>query len=208
MPSRKPKPKKDGGRSRRLPNSHFRSREHLSLDEVEALQEMARCYGRNRDRNSALVLLMFRHGLRAVEAAMLEWKDVDLRENTIYIRRVKGSESGTHPLVEDEKAALLKLQPSEHPQIFLNERGESFLVRTQAASSRAPGISRIIERLGKASDLAIKVHAHMLRHACGYWLINRGYDVRLVQEYLGHVNIQHTVRYTKLSPERFREIRW
>lgn len=210
MVVRSPKHNPDGGKSRRLPNAQLRNREHLLLEEVETLLETAQCSGRNRSRNYALVLMMFRHGLRAVEAAMLEWKDVDLKGGNIYIRRVKGSQSGTHPLGEDERVALLGIWQSAVPQIFVNERGRSFLVGkgVPGQADGAPGISRIVERVGRASGLAIKVHAHMLRHACGYWLINQGYDVRLVQDYLGHVNIQHTVRYTKLSAERFREIRW
>jgi site-specific recombinase XerD len=63
-------------------------------------------------------------------------------------------------------------------------------------------------RAVEAAELGIKIHAHMLRHSCGYWLANQGYDTRLIQDYLGHKNIQHTVRYTKLNPERFREIHW
>jgi len=47
------------------------------------------------------------------------------------------------------------------------------------------------------------VHPHMLRHACGYYLANKGVDTRTIQAYLGHKNIQHTVRYTELAPDRF-----
>jgi len=45
----------------------------------------------------------------------------------------------------------------------------------------------------------------MLRHACGFKLANQGVDTRALQHYLGHKNIQHTVRYTELSPDRFRD---
>ena len=64
--------------------------------------------------------------------------------------------------------------------------------------------ARIIERAGKAAKLAFKAHSHMLRHACGYALANRGHDMRALQAYLGHRNIQHTVRYTEMSPTRFK----
>ncbi|WP_269452734.1 tyrosine-type recombinase/integrase [Phormidesmis priestleyi] len=64
------------------------------------------------------------------------------------------------------------------------------------------------EQVGEAANLEIKAHAYRLRHSCEYWLANQGYDTRLIRDYLGHKNIQHTVRYTKLNPERFREIRW
>ena len=200
----------DGGRSRRLPNQKLRSREYLQTSEVDALLAAASEHSRYRDRDYALILMMFRHGLRAVEAAMLEWKDIDLSRNSIYIRRVKGSQSGVHPLEPDEREAILKIKQSAIPQIFVNERQRSFLIPATilGRADKATGISRVVERVGEAADLGIKVHAHMLRHSCGYWLANQGYDTRLIQDYLGHKNIQHTVKYTTLNPERFREIRW
>jgi integrase len=200
----------DGGQSRRLPNSRLRNREYLFFSEVTTLLKTAQERSRYPERNYALILMMFRHGLRASEAAMLEWKDVDLTQNSIYIQRVKGSRSGVHPLLEDEREIILKLHQTDIPQIFMNERGRSFLVpaKLPGRADEAPGISRIVARIGEVSNLNIKVHAHMLRHSCGYWLANQGYDTRLIQDYLGHENIQHTVKYTKLNHERFRQLRW
>lgn len=200
----------DGGRSRRLPNKQLRNREYLFFSEVTTLMRTAQERSRYPVRNYALILMMFRHGLRASEAALLEWKDVDLTQNSIYIQRVKGSRSGVHPLLEDEKEIILKLHQTDIPQIFVNERGRSFLVPNAlpGRADEAPGISRIVARIGEVSNLNIKVHAHMLRHSCGYWLANQGYDTRLIQDYLGHENIQHTVKYTKLNHERFRQLRW
>lgn len=210
MAIRKGKRVLDGGRSRRLPNSKLRNREYLLLGEVITLLETAKTYSRYPDRDYALILMMFRHGLRASEAGMLEWKDIDLSQNSIYIKRVKGSRSGVHPLLEDERNIILKIRQNNIPQIFVNERGRSFLVpaKIPGRADEAPGISRIVARVGEVSDLSIKVHAHMLRHSCGYWLANQGYDTRLIQDYLGHENIQHTVKYTKLNHERFRQLRW
>jgi site-specific recombinase XerD len=51
-----------------------------------------------------------------------------------------------------------------------------------------------------------EVHAHMLRHACGYAMANAGHDTRLIQDWLGHRAIQHTARYTELSPVRFKDV--
>ena len=67
------------------------------------------------------------------------------------------------------------------------------------------GFARMIERAGAEARLGFKAHPHMLRHACGYALANKGHDTRALQAYLGHRNIQHTVRYTELSPTRFRD---
>jgi site-specific recombinase XerD len=66
------------------------------------------------------------------------------------------------------------------------------------------GSARMVDRVGKNVKLSFKAHSHMLKHACGYALANRGHDTRALQAYLGHKNIQHTVRYTKLSPKRFK----
>jgi site-specific recombinase XerD len=55
-------------------------------------------------------------------------------------------------------------------------------------------------------SLSFKVHPHMLRHACGFKLANDGHNTRSLQAYLGHKNIQHTVRYTELSPTRFKSL--
>ena len=79
--------------------------------------------------------------------------------------------------------------------VFVSERG---------APLSAPGFSRMVERAGRAAKLGIKVHAHMLRHACGYALANAGHDTRALQAYLGHRNIQNTTRYTALAHDRFK----
>ena len=63
----------------------------------------------------------------------------------------------------------------------------------------------MIERAGEAAELAFKANPHMLRHACGFALANKGQDTRARQAYLGHRNIQHTVRYTELSSDRFKD---
>ena len=81
--------------------------------------------------------------------------------------------------------------------MFLTERGTAF--------TRA-GVAKLIGRAGEAAGFGFRVHPHMLRHACGFALANKGRDTRTIQAYLGHRNIQHTVRYTELSPYRFRNL--
>jgi type 1 fimbriae regulatory protein FimB/type 1 fimbriae regulatory protein FimE len=80
--------------------------------------------------------------------------------------------------------------------VFTSERGSPF---TNA------GFRKMTQRLGVAAGFAFTVHPHMLRHACGYKLANDGVDTRSLQAYLGHRNIQHTVRYTELAPTRFKD---
>ena len=78
----------------------------------------------------------------------------------------------------------------------------SFL-RQWGAPFTAAGARKMFARLGVAAGFDFVVHPHMLRHACGFQLANKGVDTRSLQAYLGHRNIQHTVRYTELTPARF-----
>jgi site-specific recombinase XerD len=80
--------------------------------------------------------------------------------------------------------------------VFTSERGGPFTTA---------GFARMVERAGSEAGLEFKAHPHMLRHACGYALANKGHDTRALQAYLGHRNIQHTVRYTERSPTRFKD---
>ena len=67
------------------------------------------------------------------------------------------------------------------------------------------GFHRLIQRVGEAAKMPFPIHPHMLRHACGFKLANDGHDTRALQHYLGHKNIQHTVRYTDMAPDRFKD---
>ena len=80
--------------------------------------------------------------------------------------------------------------------VFATERGGPFT---------PDAVNRLIKRIGERAGFAFPVHCHMLRHACGYALANAGHDTRALQDWLGHRSIQHTVRYTELSPTRFRD---
>jgi type 1 fimbriae regulatory protein FimB/type 1 fimbriae regulatory protein FimE len=67
------------------------------------------------------------------------------------------------------------------------------------------GFHRLTQRVGEATKMPFPIHPHMLRHGCGFKLANDGHDTRALQHYLGHKNIQHTVRYTEMAPNRFKD---
>jgi integrase len=181
----------------RRPNAELRTREHLTTAEVESLIEAAK---RNRrgHRDATMILLAFRHGLRAIELVDLEWSQVDFKTAVLHVRRAKKGTPATHPLRGDEIRALRKLQRESAASsfVFVSERGSPF---------STAGFAKMIERVGAASGLDFKAHPHMLRHACGFALANAGHDTRALQAYLGHRNIQHTVRYTEMAPTRFKD---
>jgi integrase len=183
---------------KRLSNDKLRTREYLTEGEVERLMNAAR---RNRwgHRDATMVLVAYRHGLRASELVDLRWEQVDFRTATLHVRRVKQGAPSAHPILGDELRVLRRLQREQEPKspfVFTSERGAPF---------GTAGFARMIERAGREAKLAFKAHPHMLRHACGYALANKGHDTRALQAYLGHRNIQHTVRYTELSPTRFKD---
>lgn len=185
----------------RKKNLTYRSREHLTPEEVHRLIEAAGERGRHKQRDRTLLLLMFRHGLRVGEACLLKWDAVMLDEKSIAITRLKKSIGGMHRLQVDEVEALKRLR-QHYPDgyyLFQNERGE--MLTTGA-------IDKIIKRAGELAELPLPVHPHMLRHSCGYYLAEQGLPTRDIQEYLGHRNIQHTVRYTAANPARFDRINW
>ena len=183
---------------RKVKNVEQRSREHLFPDEVEAMIKAARRVGRHPLRDSTLILLAYRHGLRVSELVALRWEQIDFAGGTIYINRLKHGINSTHPLCGIELRALRQLQREypHSPYLFVSERGAAMA----AATAR-----KIIERAGEIAGLSLSVHPHMLRHACGFYLASRGHDTRAIQAYLGHKNIQHTVRYTELSSQRFKD---
>jgi integrase len=177
----------------RRPNAELRTREHLTATEIDKLIEAAKG-NRQGHRDATMILLAYRHGLRAAEVCDLRWDQVDFNGAALHVRRVKAGTPSTHPLTGAELRALRRLhRDAASPFVFVSERGSPFSVS---------GFRRMIERA--ASGLEIKVHPHMLRHACGFKLANDGVDTRALQAYLGHRNIQHTVRYTELAPTRFK----
>jgi site-specific recombinase XerD len=173
-------------------------RRYLTAKEVNALVVAAETT-LNPDRDRAMILLASGHGLRVSELVSLTWDDVDLNRATLHCRRLKGSNSGWHPLAEDQIEALRKLR-ERAPQS--SRSAPVFVARHDGPMSRQ-AFWALLKRIAKHADVAISVHPHQLKHATGYALARKGYDVRLIQEFMGHRRIANTVRYTAVAAERF-----
>lgn len=177
-------------------------RKHLVFAEVEKLLEVAKD-SRHAARDRCLLLLMFRHGLRVSEACGLRVSQVDTESRVLHVARLKHGLSTTHPLRADEIRAIkawlaerTKMQP-ETDAFFISERRGPLSRKT---------VWFMIGRYGELAGLPVEAHPHMLRHACGFALADQGADTRLIQDYLGHRNIQHTVKYTATNPARFERL--
>ena len=182
---------------RRRPNAEFRSREYLTPSEVEKLIEAAKGnrYGL---RDATMILVAYRHALRASKICDLEWASIDFDAGVMHVRRAKNGKPATHPIRGDELRALRKLQREapQSPFVFVSERGGPFTTDS---------FNWMVKRAGQKAKLPFQCHAHMLRHSAGYKLAGDGHDTRSIQAYLGHSDIRHTVRYTELSPKPFRD---
>jgi integrase len=179
----------------RKPNAELRTREYLTETEVDALIAAAKT-NRWGHRDALMILLAYRHGLRASELVGLRKEQIDFTGSRIHVRRVKNSDDSTHPLTGKELRALrqqIRDNPNA-PYVFVSERGTPF---------NPISFTQIVEKAGKKAGLNIKCHAHMLRHACGFHLANSGQDTRSIQAYLGHRNIQNTAVYMQLAANRF-----
>ena len=177
-------------------------RKHLVSAEVEKL--IAATKGsRNEARDRCLLLLMFRHGLRVSEACGQQLAQGDIESRVLHVERLKKGLSTTHPLRPDEIRAIkawfterARLKP-DGDYFFVSERRSPLSRKTAWVAIRA---------YGEKAKLSLPAHPHMLRHACGFALADQGADTRLIPDYLGHRNIQHTVIYTATNPARFEKL--
>jgi integrase len=148
-------------------------------------------------RDATMILIGYRHGLRASELCDLQWSQVELATGRLHVRRAKNGSPSVHPMQGDEIRALRRLQREQAPSshVFMTERDGPMTPKAFHA---------LFGRIGARAKMQFPIHPHMLRHGCGYALANAGHDTRALQAWLGHKNIQHTVRYTELAPDRFK----
>jgi len=177
-------------------------RKHLTAREVEKLLDATKGT-RNETRDRCLLLLMFRHGLRVSEACGLRLAQVNTESRVLHVARLKAGLSTTHPLRGDELRAIkawlatrAKMKPKTDA-FFISERRRPLSRKTAWVAIRS---------YGEHAGLSVEAHPHMLRHACGFALADQGANTRLIQDYLGHQNIQHTVMYTATNPARFERL--
>jgi type 1 fimbriae regulatory protein FimB len=183
-----------------------RRREYLTGDEIDKLLAASKRASRNPVRDYCILLLMFRHGLRVSELCAIKLSDIDVDAKTFHVQRLKGCDSGPHEFYNGESQAVrawlverAKMNPpADVDTLFISER--------RRALSRIT-VWLLIRQTAEAAGLEhLEIHPHMLRHSCGYALVNKSVDIRVIQGYLGHRSISSTVRYTKLDSKRFAKL--
>ncbi len=179
-------------------NSHEKRKNFLSHGEIKSLLSAAK-KTRYPKRNYLLLLMMYRHGLRVSEAIGLKKADINLKESRIWVQRLKGGLSVEHPIAGDELRAIkryLRERDDNLPWLFINER--------KMPLTRQAGYY-LVKTIAKKAGLTPS-HPHALRHSCGFALANKGYDLRLIQDYLGHRDPKHTTQYTRVASKRFEKL--
>ncbi|MGP2734231.1 tyrosine-type DNA invertase [Serratia bockelmannii] len=178
----------------------MKKRKHLTQVEVDKLIEQAK-KGRHANRNVCIINMLYMHGLRVSELSNLQLSDIDLASGTLFINRLKSGLSTNHPIPAGELEALSTWVNKER-QGWKTQSAWLFLSQKGGRLSRQQ-LYDIIRKIGELAGMGIAIHPHMLRHACGFALADRGVDTRLIQDYLGHRNIRHTVHYTASNAGRF-----
>jgi site-specific recombinase XerD len=174
-----------------MPTPRRETIKFLTFDELKRLFGVIKAEGNKRDR--ALFLTAYRHGLRASEVGRLHKTDIDFKQLRIYCHRLKGSHSGQHPMEPDEVRVLksyLNSREDDSPLLFPSRRNLPISRQRLDALIKQHG-----EQAGLSKD---KQHFHVLKHTCATHLLETSGDLRFVQDWLGHSNIQNTVIYTHL----------
>lgn len=176
-----------------------RTTDFITEQELEKMLKAA-SNRRHKERDKAIMMVMYWHGMRVTELVNIKLSHLDLTAARLTAKRIKNSRSTEHPIRGDVMRSIKRWTNLRGlgglPWLFVNERGTQmtrqaiwYIIKTTAEKARIEG-----------------VHPHSFRHGCGYNMANRGTDLRVMQDYLGHKDPKHTVLYTRIAPRQFENL--
>ena len=171
--------------------------EILTAAEVQAL--MAQCSrAPTGQRNLAMIVVMWRSGLRIAEVLALAPKDVDLERGAITVLHGKGDKRRTVGIDPQALAVIERWMATRHAIAL--ERGwrpsvHPLFCTMKGTPVRSPYVRELLHRIAPRAGIAKRVHPHGLRHTCAFELAMEGVPVHVIQRQLGHTNLNTTERY-------------
>lgn len=182
-------------------NAHEKKKDFLTLAEIKSLCA-ATSKTRSPLRNHLIIMMMFMHGLRVSELINITIDDIDFENARLWVNRLKGGLSTEHPI--DRKLFKDIQRYKNYYRITFPPNSTLFQNESGLPLTRQ-GVNYLIKTVSARASLP-NVHPHMLRHSCGFYLANKGYDLRLIQDYLGHRDPKHTAMYTRTAAKRFENL--
>jgi len=158
-------------------------------------------------RNHAMILLAFKHGLRASEVCALKTSDIDLKNGSIIIRRLKGSLKSSQdlldlpgqPLISEKRVLHAWLEERE----TYHDRSDYLFLSQKGGAMDRSGFYRVFSQIAERAGLPVsKRHPHCLKHSLGFYLVDRGVSLPSIQQTLGHKSLASTGVYLKVTDER------
>ena len=178
----------------------------LTLEEVKLLMEQPDMYLKAQVRNRAVMELMYSTAIRANELEALEASHVDIKNNALYIYRGKGKKDRVVPIGKKAATYLEKYLIEVRPHYARNNPKERSLFLTCSGRPlTAISVRYFLTTYRIQAGIKKGVSPHTFRRTCATHLLQRGVDIRYIQELLGHKSLKTTQAYTKVMPVDVKE---
>ena len=181
----------------------------LTEGEVEALLAAVVGDTARALRDRAIVETLYATGVRISELVGLDRRDLDLDDGLVRVLG-KGSKERIVPVGRSARDALTAYLADGRPQLARPDRsprgGEAVILNVRGGRLSRQSCWKIVRTAGERAGVGGRLSPHVLRHSCATHMLERGADIRVVQELLGHASLSTTQVYTKVSPERLRAV--
>ncbi len=177
----------------------------LTEAEVDGLLNAVPGAGPRPQRDRAILELLYAGGLRISELVGLDLGDVDLYDGLVRVLG-KGNKERVVPLGRTARETVGDYLTTGRPELVGRTTTSALFLNARGGRLTRQGAWLIVRAAGDRAGLTGRLFPHVLRHSCATHMLDRGADIRVVQELLGHASLSTTQVYTKVSPERLRAV--